>query len=238
MSRPFHQHSAPFHTLSADAKARVYYGSHGHARAGVRDRPRPASESRRRRVRPRRDDALAARDRRGHRGEQSLGRRLLPREPRAHLPRDPRALRQGRAGRCDHRRRRARPLEHARRRRRRRARPRARGARPGGVERSPLRAHRQRDGDAPRPDPGRKRHRAARLRPARRDGRARRPRRADRLRPLAAARLDRVRAHRRAAQGLVRDDHEAVRGGQRHHRHAVRVPRPRPRSPPASSRAT
>ena len=48
----------------------------------------------------------------------------------------------------------------------------------------------------------------------------------------------RVRAHRRAAQGLVRDDHEAVRGGQRHHRHAVRLPRPRPPHVGVPARAT
>ena len=72
---------------------------------------------------------------------------------------------------------------------------RARGARPGGVERGALRADRPRDGDAARADPRRQRHRAPRLRPARRDDRARRPRRADRVRPLAAARLDGEFAH-------------------------------------------
>ena len=106
--------------------------------------------------------------------------------------------------------------------------PRARHARPGGVERRPLRADRQRDGHPARADPGRQRHRTARVRPARRDDRAGRPRRADRLRPLAAAGLERVRAHRGAAQGLVRDDHATLRGRDRHHRNAVGLPRHRP----------
>ena len=151
------------------------------------------------------------------------------RESHGHdLQGDPRALREGRAGRRDHRRRRARPRRDTRRGRRRRSRARARGPRAGGVERVALRAHRQRDGDAARADPRRQRHRAARLRPPRRDDRARRPRREDRLRPLAAAGDERIRAHRRPAQGIVRDDHQALRGRQRHHRHALRLPRPRP----------
>ena len=91
-----------------------------------------------------------------------------------------------------------------------------------------LRADRARDGDAARPHPRGRRDLAARLGPPGRGGRSRRPGRADRLRPLAAARHRRVHAHRPAAEGELRADHAAVRGGRRRHRHAVRLPRPRP----------
>ena len=61
-----------------------------------------------------------------------------------------------------------------------------------------------------------------------RDGGARRPRRADRLRPVPAADPRRLRPHRPAAHRELRADHEALRGGRGRHRHAVRLPRPRP----------
>ena len=63
--------------------------------------------------------------------------RLLPREPRHDLPRLPRALPAGRAGRRDHARRCARGAGRARAGRRARADPRARGARAGDGERRP-----------------------------------------------------------------------------------------------------
>ena len=75
-----------------------------------------AAEPRGRGVGPRRDAALADRDRRGQRDPRRV--RLLPREPREDLPRRARALGEGRAGRRDHARERARGARRARGRRR------------------------------------------------------------------------------------------------------------------------
>ena len=231
-----HRRAAFPHPFARGARG-LDYGPDGH-RPGTRDCPGPAAEPRRGRVRARGHDALSPGDRGSHRVDEPQRRGLLPREPRPHLQGDPRPLREGRARRRDHGRRRARPDAGARGRGRPGARARARDARPGRLERPALRAHRQRDGHAARADPRGQRHRPARLRPPRRHGRARRPCGVDRLQPLAVARLERVRAHRRAAQGLVRDDHEALRGGQRHHRDAGRASATSTGSRPASSRAT
>ena len=140
------------------------------------------------------------------------------------------ALRAGRAGRRDHARRRARASAASSRRSAGEPRIHELAALvPAAANAGPLRAHRPRDGDAARADP----RRAARSRgsawsaPGETHG-ARRPRRADHLRPLAAARLDRVQPHRGAAEGELRADHRAVRGGRRRHRRPVRLPRPRP----------
>src|SRR5262249_27519698 len=76
-------------------------------RPARRSRPdRAAPEPRGRGIRPRGDAALPGRDRGGERGPRRRG--LLPREPREDLPCRPRALREGRAGGCNHARRRAR----------------------------------------------------------------------------------------------------------------------------------
>ena len=168
-----------FHTLSGRGRSRGLLRARMTAACpGTRDRPGPAAEPRRRGVRPRRDDALAAGDRGGHR-VANLSAADFYRESHGHdLPR-----RSSRSMRRASRSTRSRVVDEldqlgdARGGRRRGARARARGARPGRLERRALRAHRQRDGDAARADPRRQRHRAARLRPAGRDGRARRPRR-------------------------------------------------------------
>ena len=66
----------------------------------------------------------------------------------------------------------------------------------------------------------------------------RRPRRAGRLRPLAGARHDRVQPHRGAAEGELRADHRALRGGRRRHRRRRPASATSTGSRPASSRAT
>ena len=48
-----------------------------------------------------------------------------------------------------------------------------------------------------------------------------------RLRSRAAARHRRLRPHRGSAQGELRADHAALRGGRRHHRRPLRLPRAR-----------
>ena len=108
------------------------------------------------------------------------------------------------------------------------AHPRARGARPGDRERRPLRAIvREMATLRGLIRAGGEIARLGWERPGERR-RARRPGRADRLRPLAGPRLDRVQPHRGAAEGELRADHAALRGGRRRHRRAVRLPRPRP----------
>ena len=87
--------SGPFHhterTLSTPFRPGGEAGSttreHDRRRPGTRDRPGPASEPRRGGIRARGDDALSAGDRGGHRVHQPERGRLLPREPRPHLPR-------------------------------------------------------------------------------------------------------------------------------------------------------
>ena len=150
-----------------------------------------------------------------------------------------RPVREGRAGRRDHALRRARAARRARGDRRPRAHQRARGARPRDLERRPLRQDRPRDGDAPRPGPGRAGDRAPRprARGARRRG-ARRQGGVGRLRPLAGAGRRRVHPHRGPAQGQLRADHRAVRGRRRRHRRRRAATRSSTGSPPASSPAT
>ena len=77
---------------------------------------------------------------------------------------------------------------------------------PAASNAAPLRADRQRDGDAPRADPRRERHRAARLRSPRRDDRAGRSRRADRLR-LSQQRVSTEFAH---IDDLLKDSFETI----------------------------
>ena len=167
------------------------------------------------------------RDRRGHGDPRRV--RLLPRVARDDLPRLPRALGEGRAGRRDHARERARGARRARAGRRQRARRRARGARPGDGERRALRADRQGDGDAARADPAR----ARRSRGSARSGSGETTELVDRAEQivfdLSQQRVTRrLRPHRAAAHRELRADHEALRGGCRRHRRPVRVPRPRP----------
>ena len=80
-------------------------------------------------------------------------------------------------------------------------------ARPRERQRRALRAHRARDGDAPRSDSGGRRDRPAGLGAAGRDHRPRRPRRAGRLRPLAGARLRASSAH---IEELLKDSFERI----------------------------
>ena len=143
------------------------------------------------------------------------------------LPSRARALRQGRAGRRDHARERARRAERARAHRRHGEARRARRGRAGDLERRALRAHRQGDGDAARPRARRSGDPAARPEPPRRDDRPRRPRRADGVRARAGACQRRLRPHPRPAQRELRADHASLRGGSRHHRRPLRLPRAR-----------
>ena len=208
----------------------------GPARPGLADRPGPPAEPRCRGIGSRGHDALPRRDRGGQRDPRRRG--LLPREPQQDLPGCARTVCPGRARRRHHTRRRARAAWRARGRGRSEPRPRARRARARQRERGPLRADRPRDGDPARPDPRRRRGREARLGAPRRAGGPRRPRGADRVRALAEPRLDRVLAHRGAAQGELRADHGALRGGRGDHGRPVRASATSTGSPPGSSRAT
>ena len=136
-------------------------------------------------VRSRRHAAVCDGDRCRHRGAPGL--RLLSRVARHDLPGGARALRQGRAGRCDHARERARRAQRARARGRHGEDRRARSCRSRDLERRALRPDRQGDGDAPRPRARRPGDPASRPDPSRRDDRSRRPRRADGVRARAGA---------------------------------------------------
>ena len=120
----------------------------------------------RRAVRARRHAAVQGRHRRRRRGPQ--GPRLLPARARDDLPGDPRPLRQGRAGRPDHRRRRADQArrDHPGRRRLVSAHPRPVGADRG--ERRVLRGDRPRARRAAPPRRGRHPHHADGIRGRRR----------------------------------------------------------------------
>ena len=219
-------------TATSDVRPRPHrVASDGDERSPDRGRPGPAgtpAEPRRRGVGPRRDDALAVGDRRGERGALAGRARVLPGEPREDLPGCARALREGRAGRRDHARRRAGRARRAGGRRRQGPGPRAGGARPGERQRRPLRADRQGDGDAARAHPRRRRDRAARLGAARRDHGAGRPGRADPLRPLPGEGDLGVQPHRDAPEGELRAHHAALRVGRGRHGRAVGLPGPRP----------
>ena len=191
-----------------------------------RARPVAPAESRSRGVRPRRDDALPGRDRRRQRDPRRRATSTASRTRRSTAPRsrstqgepvdaitladelEERGELEDVGGRVAH--------------------PRAGGARPGDRERRPLRAHRPRDGDAARARSASAARSPARLGPPGRDARPRRPGRAARLRALAATASRASSPTSSAAEGELRADHRALRGGRRRHGHAVRLPRPRP----------
>ena len=185
------------------------------ARLGAAERRRPAAESRGRGVGARRDAALAGRRR--HRERDPRRVRLLPREPREDLSRGARAVGEGRAGRRDHARGRARRAGGARGSGWPGARGRARSARSRRVERRALRAHRQGDGHAPRAHPRGSGDRAARAGARRRGHRPRRPRRADRLRARPAEGDERLQSHPGAPQGEFRAHHAPLRSRRGDH---------------------
>ena len=133
----------------------------------------------------------------------------------------------GRAGRHDHRRRRAAPCRAARAGRRHRgaARPAERHA--GDLQRRPLRPHRPGHGPAAPPDPRRRRHRRDRLRRARRRHQGRRRGRVQGVQGRRAARHRLHAAAQRVDQGRDGPPRGDVRPRRHHHRHRHRLPRPR-----------
>ncbi len=223
--RKGHVENSPSHRWKA---------AHRGASLRARDTCRPARRSRSDRatpeprgggVRPRGDAALPGRDRGGKRGPRRF--RLLPGESREDLSRGARALCEGRAGRCDYARRRARGTWRARGRRRPGSDARAGSARAGDRERGALRTHCPRDGDVARAHRRGTADRSARLGTPRRDADSRRPCRAGRLRTFTEPCLNRVQPYRGTAEGELRTHHRPVRGRRRCHRSSLRLPRSR-----------